>query len=93
MTTIDDAKQVLVIATGLRVEDLQARYPEQFAEMLRQEGYNSIGDWTATQLEKGPAYDALVAATAQEISIANTIKVVLPVILSILSTLLPGLGL
>ena len=90
--TLDEKKAVLVAACGIHFDALQARHPEQVGEFLRQEDFSTLDQWTAEQLERGPAYDALLDATAKEISIGETIKIVVPMILKLASSFFPGIG-
>lgn len=89
---LDLAKKALVAVMNLTLESIERLYPEQFAEFLRQEGYSTIDDWSAAQLEKGPVYNALLEQTSTDISFANTLKVVIPIALNLITGLFPGLG-
>jgi hypothetical protein len=89
VTTIEEKKAAIVAAFGMAFAEFQSRHPKQVEEWLRQQSYNTIDDWTAQVLDADPA---LVAATAKEISVAETIKVVVPMILKMASAFFPPLA-
>jgi hypothetical protein len=87
--TFEEQKAAIAAAFETTWDNFAARHPHQVEEFLRQNEYDTINDWTAEQLDKGPVYDALVAATAKEISFAETMKVVLSMLLQAAQTFMP----